>query len=232
MALMRTARSASTPQPQPVPKHPFLNVLSHAGSVGLELACPLSRRDRPHLGHSMRELLNLASHAGQVTVATTASSLCLSAGTLAYIDRRSDRLLHPPPHLLRLLRHGVGPPTVGPIGVDGVDPPLRGLRLHIGQRVEALRFEDEVHGRVGLQPDDEVGNVVVGFAVVEVGDAEAETLVLDEGFHEVVRVEVVRGRLLPLLRVGDDVVQMALHHLPHVLARPEVHLFRRARAAV
>ena len=60
----------------------------------------------------------------------------------------------------------------------------------------------------------------------------AELDLFDERVDAIVRIEDVGGRLLPLLRVGDDVVEMAPFDLTNVAARPEIHFLRGAGTAV
>jgi len=117
------------------------------------------------------------------------------------------------------------------VGVDGRHPSLRGGAFHLRQFVEAFRLENQVHGRFTREADDEVRHVVVRLAVVQVGNGEAEARVLHERLHLRMRVEDVGRRLLPHLRVRDDVVQVTLHHLADVLAGPVVHVGRGARPA-
>src|SRR4051812_45915127 len=98
-------------------------------------------------------------------------------------------------NLGRLLRDRIRPSPISSIRVDCRHPSLGCGPFDFFEGVKAFGLEDQVDGRGGLEADDEVGDVVVGLAVVEVGDREAEALVLYEGFDLVVGVEVIGGLL-------------------------------------
>src|ERR1700674_5354952 len=85
--------------------------------------------------------------------------------------------------------------------------------------------------RFGLEPDDEVWDIIVCLAVVKVGDRESEAGILHESIHMLVRVDEVRSRFLPRLRVGDDVVDVAVYDFAHFATCPEVNVHGRTRTA-
>lgn len=62
-----------------------------------------------------------------------------------------------------------------PFCIDRRNPPLRGAGLHLSQLVEPLGFEDQMDHRIGLEPNDEIRNVVVRLTVVEIGNGETES---------------------------------------------------------
>src|SRR5208337_5199482 len=84
-------------------------------------------------------------------------------------------------YLRCFLRNRIRPSTIRPIRVHRGHPPLGGCPLDFLEGVEALGLEDKVDRRSGLEADDEVGDVIVGLAVVEVGDGEVQALILHEG---------------------------------------------------
>src|ERR1017187_10194957 len=81
---------------------------------------------------------------------------------------------------------------------------------------------------VVFEADQEIGYVVVWLPIAQVGDSETQSGVLRERVYLLVRVKDVGRRLLPLLRVGDNIIQMAVNDFAHVAAGPEVHLGSRA----
>src|SRR5450830_1130526 len=80
------------------------------------------------------------------------------------------------------LWHGAGhlvlPSTELPVCIHRRNPAPRSPGLHLGQIVEPLRFEDQMHNRIGLEPNDEIRNVIVRLTVVKIRDAKAESRVL------------------------------------------------------
>ena len=119
--------------------------------------------------------------------------------------------------LVHVVGHLVPPLAERPVGVHRVHPPLR--RLRFTSSSGSNPFVSRINCTPFVEPDDEVRDVVVRLAVVEVRDREAEALVLHERHDTRVRVDVVRRRLLPLLRVRDDVVQVRPRR-PRVPASP------------
>ena len=68
----------------------------------------------------------------------------------------------------------------------------------------------------------------MGLAVVQIGDRKSQSGILDKRFHLGMRIEDVRGGLLPDFGVGDDIIQVALDDIPNLLARPVVDVGRRS----
>ncbi len=84
------------------------------------------------------------------------------------------------------------------------------------------------------ETDEEVGHVLVGAPVVDVGDREAEALVLHVGLHPLVLLEQAREALLPRVAahaVEHHVVEMRLGRrwVHHDLAGHEAHIVGAAR---
>lgn len=75
--------------------------------------------------------------------------------------------------------------------------------------------------RGAFEPDDEIRLVVVRLTVMEIVDGEAKAGVLDERGHAGMRVNQIRRSLLPLLGIGNHVIQVAVENLAHIAARPK-----------
>ena len=131
--------------------------------------------------------------------------------------RISDHLFH----FGGFLCEGIRPSTVCAVGSDRINPLLCGLRLNIGAFVVALHLDNEMQRRLGLEPHDEIWNVVVRLAVVEVRNRKTEAGVFYECINGVICIDEVRCRLFPSLRVGNYVVDMTLHDLANFSARPK-----------
>jgi hypothetical protein len=119
-----------------------------------------------------------------------------------------------------------------PIGVDGLGPASGRLRLDLRVFVVALRLENQVQRLRALETNDEIGDVVVVLSVRQIGNRETDARVLDESFDRRMLFDLVGGALLPDLRVGDDVVHVALYRFAEVLARPGIDIGAGAGSAV
>lgn len=139
---------------------------------------------------------------------------------------RLSRLLDDSSDLRWVSDHRVEPLSVASLRIYSVHPSFGGLGLHLFQFVLALDLENQVARGIALEPDDEVGNVVMGLSIVQVGNREPEPRVLHKGLHQIMRIYKVRGGLLPLSRIRNDSVQVAVEDGPNVAARPEVHVRR------
>ena len=106
------------------------------------------------------------------------------------------------------LGHGAGhfvlPLPELPICIHRGNPPPRGSGLHFCQLVEPFGFENQMDDGIGLESNDEVRHVVVRLTVVQIRNGEPEPRILDERVDSRVRVNVVRGFLLPFLRIGKS----------------------------
>ena len=72
----------------------------------------------------------------------------------------------------------ITPVAEAALGVDCIYPSLRSCNLDLGSLVISLGLEDELHAVD--ETNDEVGDVVVHLAVVQIRDGETQALVLDE----------------------------------------------------
>src|SRR3972149_3917268 len=103
---------------------------------------------------------------------------------------------------------GVVPGPHPAIGIHRGNPALRRRSLDLREIVESLGFNDEMSVWICLEADDEIRNVVVRLAVVDVRDGEAHAGVLYKRLDGRVRVDDVGSPLFPRAGVGDDIVHV------------------------
>src|SRR5438128_7433222 len=78
------------------------------------------------------------------------------------------------PNLIDLASHRVSPHAEHFVSIHSGHPALGGGRLYFGKIVEALGFENEMGRRIGLEPDDEIRDVIVRLAVVQIRNGETK----------------------------------------------------------
>ncbi len=81
-----------------------------------------------------------------------------------------------------------------------------------------------MHRNLAFEPNYEIGDEVVCLPVVKIWNGEAKTGILDECIDGWVGVDQIRGRLFPLLRVCNHVIQMAVDDFANLPTCPEIHV--------
>ena len=67
--------------------------------------------------------------------------------------------------------------------------------------------------------------------VVKIRDGKSQPGVFYKSLNRLMSIQVRGSRLLPLSGIGNDVVQMAFHHLPYLTTGPKIHVGGGSRAS-
>ena len=76
-----------------------------------------------------------------------------------------------------------------------------------------------------------IRHVVVRLTVVEIRNRETQAGVLHERVNDPMRVDVIGRLLFPSFRIGDDVVEVAVHDFANIFAGPIVDVRRGSHAS-
>ena len=60
--------------------------------------------------------------------------------------------------------------------------------------------------------------------VVKIRNGKSQPGVFHKSLNRLMSIQVRGGRLLPLSGIGNNVVQMAFHHFPHITTGPKIHV--------
>lgn len=120
-------------------------------------------------------------------------------------------------------------------GVDCREPAVFDVPLFLGLlAAHAGDFDDEIHRGLALlcrDAGDEVREVLPLHAIIDVGNGEAEELVLDVADHFRNFVERLGGDALPVA-VHHHVIHVTFHRTDHFFRRIAVDVLRAAEAVV
>src|SRR6266487_1021520 len=92
------------------------------------------------------------------------------------------------------------------------------------QRIVSLDFKDKVARFFGFQSNDEVRQIIMHLPVVQVRNCKSKARVFDEGLNSRTLINMKCGRLFPLPRVCNDIVEMTFLYFKDFTTSPKVYV--------